>query len=1261
MKHLKFLLLALVAMVSTGAWAQTYTKLDGGGTEGTWPLADLEAAVANDGSATIALGIVSNTSSSYGTTDGPNYFLSIDNNKVKTLENKNVFTIEPGTEGKYTLKTQDGLYVQTGTAGYNATLGDAANAAQFSLSAVTPSDYDPKYETADMVRFDIGGTFLNCQDKTGNTRYRNGTGGYSAFVIWKIQKEAATPKTYTFHITGAKGMIFYDGSGYTDGETVNTILDESKLSARDVDGYDVSITVEGTDITATYTVHSLYPFAVTSSTQFDNTFACTFTTARGAWTANTDATKVVSTDGAQGPSADAEYQKFAVLYLDGDFRLYNVKAKKFVNYVDESTAALVADKACGWTFEEDSNKLVARVAGQNIWFNLGGSFQVCLNSWSTHDPGNMVTVSAVEEFTAEQLQEAKNIWGVGYNYTVNITGDPTGTATVQVAGIDGVFSNGDAVESQTAVTAADVTAQNIEGYIASVSVESHNINVAYAKDRTIDPATFAGKFVTAIGAEKTDALTASDTQWYLLKQNRGGETSVYDNGTAVMRASVGADVSVNDDAANVKQYLVRFVQSEDYPAKEGVYNIQFGTSRFFENATGNNHKVLSSTTPGNYRVYLATEQTGYGHWAINVTTDGDNFADKVDNDGSGNTVGLWGTGETTSGTNNIWAIYPVTLGEISGLEYTVNITGDPMDMVTVQVAGIDGIYSNGDIVQAESPIQASDVVAPSIDGYGQDVAIVGTNINVTYYVNSLEGLNNNSVYNLFVPRGQLHYNGEKLTAANEAFDADNGKFAFIKSDAGNYYVYNRGANMFVGEAAALGTPSKSTVINNNTDGDKKASYPFYMTMGTNYYNVDGAGNFYVDSWTTLDDGNQWRFVYAGDADLNEAIEAVNEFEADGGLSAYKAEVKTTYASYVWGDGLGEYTYNSEAIDFNTAVDACATRDELDALVASVAINMPAANTFLRVKANPEKIASAYLTSTNVVPDGKEVARAQFSDTAEDGTILLYDGTNLVNYTTGLKLISNAEGAGFAAWADGVAEGTAVEFSAASQGNGLYNVTYNGTRHLYSNAGMYTDAGNSLNNDLGYTFVLEEVTELPLTLTAVNGVNYSTLYLPVAATISADAEVYVAEDGATAGHLKMTQAGQYVAANTGVVLVSNATAATATLNATGTMEKTGLLSGATELENATDDAIRVFSKKNGEDVVGFYALPTGVTTLKGFKAYYVTSDKSISAFELDWSGTTGILGSLLKKNVEGAYDLQGRKVNNVQKGSVYILNGKKVIK
>ena len=213
--------------------------------------------------------------------------------------------------------------------------------------------------------------------------------------------------------------------------------------------------------------------------------------------------------------------------------------------------------------------------------------------------------------------------------------------------------------------------------------------------------------------------------------------------------------------------------------------------------------------------------------------------------------------------------------------------------------------------------------------------------------------------------------------------------------------------------------------------------------------------------------------------------------------------------------------------------------------------------------------------------------------------------------------------------------------------------------MYTNTNNYTDGGGS-GSMPGYSYVLEEVTELPVALTEVAGENYATLYLPVGATVS-DADVYVVNDGAASeGLLETVQvSSNEVPANTGVILVGTSTSATVTLGEVSETS-TSALQGVTALTEATEN-VRVFSKKDGENVVGFYVLPASTTTLKAFHAYYETSNSEITAFELNWGGTTGITNALTKKSLEGAYDLQGRKVNNAVRGGLYIIDGKKVIK
>ena len=90
----------------------------------------------------------------------------------------------------------------------------------------------------------------------------------------------------------------------------------------------------------------------------------------------------------------------------------------------------------------------------------------------------------------------------------------------------------------------------------------------------------------------------------------------------------------------------------------------------------------------------------------------------------------------------------------------------------------------------------------------------------------------------------------------------------------------------------------------------------------------------------------------------------------------------------------------------------------------------------------------------------------------------------------------------------------------------------------------------------------------------------------------------------------------------------------------------------------NENVYVLSVANSK--LGFYKFAG--TELKGFRAYYQTTGggSSTRGFVLNFGGTaTGINAATL--NGEGnAYDLQGRRVQNAQKG-VFIINGKKVVK
>ena len=86
-------------------------------------------------------------------------------------------------------------------------------------------------------------------------------------------------------------------------------------------------------------------------------------------------------------------------------------------------------------------------------------------------------------------------------------------------------------------------------------------------------------------------------------------------------------------------------------------------------------------------------------------------------------------------------------------------------------------------------------------------------------------------------------------------------------------------------------------------------------------------------------------------------------------------------------------------------------------------------------------------------------------------------------------------------------------------------------------------------------------------------------------------------------------------------------------------------------------IYVFSKV--DNILGFYKYAG--TTLAAHKAFYATENASINGFSLDFGGqTVGVNSVISATNLKAGYDIQGRRINKIQKG-ISILNGKKIIK
>lgn len=361
----------------------------------------------------------------------------------------------------------------------------------------------------------------------------------------------------------------------------------------------------------------------------------------------------------------------------------------------------------------------------------------------------------------------------------------------------------------------------------------------------------------------------------------------------------------------------------------------------------------------------------------------------------------------------------------------------------------------------------------------------------------------------------------------------------------------------------------------------------------------------------------------------------------------------------FGTGLNQYSFTGSYVGYtaNTINDLKAqgyTAENLEmaeALLANYALNMPTAG-FYRIKGNTSgKYLGGGLASNN---------KFDMTDATDGSTVFYFDGDKLVNYGTG-----KANGMSSGAWAWVTLENASTVVFQDGLTNGGYGIL-SADCNFYDNGDGSTasaDRGKnvtiSTSTNARYTsWYLEPVTELPLTLTDVSpyGVSgyYTTMYLPVAVEV-ANATVYTVNDG-VGNSLDVEEYTGVVPANTGVVLEGTSANATATVS-TSTGTATSVLKG-TVGETATPSDTYVLSVPSGENL-GFYKFESSV--LKGFRAFYQSgSGSSTRGFVLNFGGTaTGINAATL--NADGnAYDLQGRRVQNAQKG-VFIINGKKVVK
>ena len=897
-------------------------------------------------------------------------------------------------------------------------------------------------------------------------------------------------------------------------------------------------------------------------------------------------------------------------------------------------------------FNEESNGTYQRGYWHCSEFQLN-TISTSLNETYPTDAANMLAaintakgVSTATQNDVNTLQAALNAYknAAAPTYYVTITGAPEGT---KIGYKGNKYADGETFKAES-VNTTDITPDNLEGYKVSVNVNGNSIIVTYYE------------------------LIKTNQLYVLSTTGRGAWVVSGDDFMSTANASVAKDIDTTD------AYQLFAIYQYD-----GAYYLWNEGAQHFINNAG---KVvgIQSASP-----IAWTEEAGVTYFFHFTDAEG-----KYININGSKAMDICDWSYADEG--NMMHLTPVEGFDADAVEAVINADFNEKTYTVTVTGATDGrlIYDGNEYADEDTfkaaGLNSTDISAKELLGYQSSVSMNGTEITVTYtainysFEISQAPVNEEwqvgtKFYTIKEKRNGYFY-ASKIPAITDKTTPtdDDGKWAVIAN--GTHVQFMNKATQEVLTFASAANDAQADMTDNLNDPYSlfdvvtyknaifEGGFECFKIAGEVAYPNDKSGNLAIwNSEQALwgwggsqaspkngDDGSKFQFAlvetfgeanWAGLADL---VATAKSYTVGAGLGQFSWIVYDEDYTSDWAESLEFYEGCVEAQDGDADfVDFLI--ESLNEAIGQLQLNLPKPNTFLRVKG---AASGNYIAGDNSISNGRAGMTAD-----KDASSILY-------YTEDGELIGYQSGLGFIDTFHRATVGSTFEhhtFSASSYGNkGAYTLESdfaNGSKVFYDGT---TDINrNSAANSVNCAWYLEEVTELPVTVTSAG---YATLCSPVNLTIPTGVKAY-GMTVANEKYLSPEEIDTTIPANTGVVLEAAADTYNFAIT-TNAGSATSVLNG-TYATIASDEADGnyVFSIKDGTP--GFYKFVG--SELKGFKAYYQTSVASINGFSIDFGGqTVGVNSVISATNLKAGYDIQGRMINKMQKG-INVINGKKIIK